>query len=99
MCDAVTPIGNEGESKKRTLQDDHDSAESKKQCIESDRVKRRKFALLLAYSGQGYLGMQRLVLFTIIKLYHTVYGCYRIMTLSVMPSNRLLAYISIMKML
>jgi len=63
MCDAAVPISNEGDSKKRPLQDDCDSTESKKKCTESDRVKRRKFALLLAYSGQGYLGMQRLVFF------------------------------------
>lgn len=59
MCDATTPISNEENSKKRPLQDDYDTTESKKNCVESDRVKRRKFALLLAYSGQGYLGMQR----------------------------------------
>lgn len=59
MCDAAVPISNEGDSKKRLLQDDCDNTESKKKCTESDRVKRRKFALLLAYSGQGYLGMQR----------------------------------------
>jgi len=68
MCDAAVPISNEGDSKKRPLQDDCDNTESKKKCTESDRVKRRKFALLLAYSGQGYLGMQRLVSFTIMKL-------------------------------
>jgi hypothetical protein len=68
MCDAAVPISNEEDSKKRPLQDDYDNTESKKKCTESDRVKRRKFALLLAYSGQGYLGMQRLVFFAILKL-------------------------------
>jgi hypothetical protein len=62
MCDAAVPIS-EGKGNKRPLQDDYDNTESKKKCTESDRVKRRKFALLLAYSGQGYLGMQRLVSF------------------------------------
>jgi hypothetical protein len=83
MCDATTPISNEENSKKRPLQDDYDTTESKKNCVESDRVKRRKFALLLAYSGQGYLGMQRLVLFTIIKLCRAVCGCYRAVMLRV----------------
>jgi hypothetical protein len=69
MCDAaVVPINNGGDGKKRPLQDDYDNTESKKKCTESDRVKRRKFALLLAYSGQGYLGMQRLVFLTILEL-------------------------------
>jgi hypothetical protein len=67
MCDATRPVSNEGDSKKRPLQEDSDNTDLKKQCIEPDRVKRRKVALLLAYSGQGYLGMQRLVLVTTIK--------------------------------
>jgi hypothetical protein len=82
MCDAATPVSNEGDSKKRPLQDDYDNTESKKKCIESDRVKRRKFALLLAYSGQGYLGMQRLVFCTTIKSCDKVYGCYRVVVMS-----------------
>jgi hypothetical protein len=69
MCDAPCPVSNEGDSKKRPLQEE--SENSKKQCIEPDRVRRRKVALLLAYSGQGYLGMQRLVLVTSITI-----GCY-----------------------
>jgi hypothetical protein len=60
MCDATSAVSSEGDSKKRPLQD-FDTTDSKKQCTESDRVKKRKVALLLAYSGQGYLGMQRLV--------------------------------------
>lgn len=39
-------------------EDDADSIVSKKQCIEP-RIKRKKCAILLAYSGQGYLGLQR----------------------------------------
>lgn len=58
MCDASSAVSSEGDSKKRPLQD-FDTTDSKKQCRESDRVKKRKVALLLAYSGQGYLGMQR----------------------------------------
>ncbi|XP_023723376.1 tRNA pseudouridine synthase A isoform X2 [Cryptotermes secundus] len=58
MCDTASAVSSEGESKKRPLQD-IDTTDSKKQCTEPDRVKKRKVALLLAYSGQGYLGMQR----------------------------------------
>jgi hypothetical protein len=61
MCDAASAVSSDGESRKRPLQD-FDTTDSKKQCTEPDRVKKRKVALLLAYSGQGYLGMQRLVL-------------------------------------
>jgi hypothetical protein len=61
MCDAPSAVSIDADSKKRPLQD-LDTTDSKKQCTEADRVKRRKVALLLAYSGQGYLGMQRLVL-------------------------------------
>lgn len=39
-------------------EDDGDNIVCKKQCIEP-RVKRKKCAILLAYSGQGYLGLQR----------------------------------------
>lgn len=45
-------------SQKHSLSEDDESIVSKKQCIES-RVKRKKCAILLAYSGQGYLGLQR----------------------------------------
>jgi hypothetical protein len=58
MCDA-SPAINNGDNKKRPLQEDSDNKHSKKHHVEPDRVKRRKVALLLAYSGQGYLGMQR----------------------------------------
>jgi hypothetical protein len=61
MCDAPSAVSNEADCKKRSLQD-FDTLYSKKQCTEPDKVKKRKVALLLAYSGQGYLGMQRLVL-------------------------------------
>jgi hypothetical protein len=61
MCDAASAVTSDGESRKRPLQD-LDTTDSKKHCTEPDRVKKRKVALLLAYSGQGYLGMQRLVL-------------------------------------
>jgi hypothetical protein len=71
MCDAPCPESNEGGIKKRPLQEESENTDSKKQCIEPDRVRRRKVALLLAYSGQGYLGMQRLVLVTSITI-----GCY-----------------------
>ncbi|XP_022185219.1 tRNA pseudouridine synthase A isoform X2 [Nilaparvata lugens] len=33
--------------------------EAKRICTETERVKRKKVALVLAYSGQGYLGLQR----------------------------------------
>jgi hypothetical protein len=59
MCDAPPLGSDERDSKKRSLPEDSDNTYLKKQCIEPDRVKRRKVALLLAYSGQGYLGMQR----------------------------------------
>ncbi|XP_021918024.1 tRNA pseudouridine synthase A, mitochondrial isoform X2 [Zootermopsis nevadensis] len=59
MCDAPPPVSKEGDSKKRPLQEDSDNTDLKKQCVEPDRVKRRKVALLFGYSGQGYLGMQR----------------------------------------
>jgi len=39
-------------------EDDSKSVVTKKQCIEP-RVKRKKCAILMAYSGQGYLGLQR----------------------------------------
>lgn len=39
-------------------EDDADNIVCKKQCIEP-RIKRKKCAILLAYSGQGYLGLQR----------------------------------------
>lgn len=45
-------------SQKHSLSEDDESIVSKKQCIES-RVKRKKCAILLAYSGLGYLGLQR----------------------------------------
>lgn len=61
MCDAPSVVSSDANSKKRSLQD-FDTPDSKKQCTEPDRVKKRKVALLLAYSGQGYLGMQRLVI-------------------------------------
>ena len=35
-----------------------DAAAEKRVCKE-ERVKRRKFAMLLAYCGQGYFGLQR----------------------------------------
>lgn len=44
--------------KKRPLEEET-VIDAKKQRIETDRIKRKKVALLLAYSGQGYLGMQR----------------------------------------
>ncbi|XP_050548971.1 pseudouridylate synthase 1 homolog [Daktulosphaira vitifoliae] len=44
-------------AQKHSLSDD-ESSTKKKQCIEP-RVKRKKCAILLAYSGQGYLGLQR----------------------------------------
>lgn len=44
-------------SQKHSLSDD-ESSNTKKQCIEP-RVKRKKCAILLAYSGLGYLGLQR----------------------------------------
>uniref|UniRef100_A0A2S2Q1G7 Pseudouridylate synthase 1 homolog n=1 Tax=Sipha flava TaxID=143950 RepID=A0A2S2Q1G7_9HEMI len=45
-------------TQKHPLSEDDESIVSKKQCIEP-RVKRKKCAVLLAYSGQGYLGLQR----------------------------------------
>lgn len=39
-------------------EDDADNIVCKKQCIEP-RIKRKKCAILMAYSGQGYLGLQR----------------------------------------
>ena len=48
-------------TKKRPLEEDTDTVDAKKQRVDTDRIKRKKVALLLAYSGQGYLGMQRFV--------------------------------------
>lgn len=45
-------------TQKHSLSEDDDNIVSKKQCIEP-RVKRKKCAILMAYSGQGYLGLQR----------------------------------------
>lgn len=45
-------------TKKHQLSEDDGNIVSKKQCVEP-RVKRKKCALLLAYSGQGYFGLQR----------------------------------------
>ncbi|KAJ4448987.1 hypothetical protein ANN_00379 [Periplaneta americana] len=59
MSETACGASNEGENKKRPLQEDADGTDSKKLRIETDRVKRKKVALLLAYSGLGYLGMQR----------------------------------------
>ena len=46
------------ESLKRPLEDKEDEA-VKAKCLKVDRIKRRKVVLLIAYCGQGYLGMQR----------------------------------------
>ncbi|XP_050439951.1 pseudouridylate synthase 1 homolog isoform X2 [Adelges cooleyi] len=43
---------------KHALSEDDESVSAKKQCIEP-RIKRKKCAILLAYSGLGYLGLQR----------------------------------------
>lgn len=45
-------------TQKHPLSEDDEGVVSKKQCIEP-RVKRKKCAILLAYSGQGYFGLQR----------------------------------------
>lgn len=45
-------------TQKHSLSEEDESIPSKKQCIEL-RVKRKKCAILMAYSGQGYLGLQR----------------------------------------
>ncbi|KAJ9591469.1 hypothetical protein L9F63_002075 [Diploptera punctata] len=48
------------DSKKRPLEEEETKVvDVKKQRVETDRIKRKKVALLLSYSGQGYLGMQR----------------------------------------
>jgi hypothetical protein len=92
MCDASSAVNSEGDSKKRPLQDS-DRTDSKKQCREPDRVKKRKVALLLAYSGQGYLGMQRLVhLHQCNIIYHMADKCYRFVGLRPPP------YLSVMDM-
>lgn len=49
------------ETRKRPLVSDTEEPSAKKTIVECDKIKRRKFALLLSYSGQGYLGMQRYV--------------------------------------
>ncbi|XP_060851172.1 pseudouridylate synthase 1 homolog isoform X1 [Rhopalosiphum padi] len=45
-------------NQKHPLSEDDENIATKKLCIEP-RVKRKKCAILLAYSGQGYLGLQR----------------------------------------
>ncbi|XP_067003555.1 pseudouridylate synthase 1 homolog [Anabrus simplex] len=45
--------------KKRPLSDSKEEPAHKKAHVDFERVKRKKYAVLLAYSGQGYLGMQR----------------------------------------
>lgn len=63
----------DGRSKKRQWEERRtdkgaafDVKKSKQEGTEDDkpfeRIKRRKFALLLGYSGQNYFGMQRLVI-------------------------------------
>lgn len=47
------------ESLKRPHEDKDEEQAVEEKCLKIDRVKRRKVALLMAYSGQGYLGMQR----------------------------------------
>lgn len=47
--------------KRPAEQADINDGDAKKSCPEVERVKKRKIALVLAYSGQGYLGLQRLV--------------------------------------
>ncbi|KAK7790827.1 hypothetical protein R5R35_013310 [Gryllus longicercus] len=45
--------------RKRFSSNDSSEVDNKKPLLETDRVKRKKSAVLLAYSGVGYLGMQR----------------------------------------
>ncbi|PSN34496.1 tRNA pseudouridine synthase A [Blattella germanica] len=56
MSDTAATIDN---GNKKRPHEECDTTDAKKQRVESDRIKRKKVALLLAYSGQGYLGMQR----------------------------------------
>ncbi|VVC36124.1 Hypothetical protein CINCED_3A010828 [Cinara cedri] len=45
-------------TKKHQIPEDDENVISKRQCVEP-RIKRKKCALLLAYSGLGYFGLQR----------------------------------------
>lgn len=58
-------------SQKHPLPEDDENISSKKQCIEP-RVKRKKCAILLAYSGLGYFGLQRWVQFIQVFLVYLV---------------------------
>ncbi|XP_063231231.1 pseudouridylate synthase 1 homolog [Bacillus rossius redtenbacheri] len=52
-------MAEEDPTKKRPLIEDTQIIDAKKQKVEVDRIKRKKVALLMCYSGLGYLGMQR----------------------------------------
>nr|CAD7588232.1 unnamed protein product [Timema genevievae] len=57
---ALDPVVNVDIDKKRPLVDESQIGEEAKRArVEIERVKKRKVAMLLCYSGQGYLGMQR----------------------------------------
>jgi len=45
-------------NQKHKLSEEEENIVTKKLCLEP-RIKRKKCAILLAYSGQGYLGLQR----------------------------------------
>ncbi|XP_049776844.1 pseudouridylate synthase 1 homolog isoform X1 [Schistocerca cancellata] len=47
------------ETRKRALDEDDPQPNVKRHLTEKERVKRKKVAMLVSYSGQGYLGMQR----------------------------------------
>nr|CAD7260205.1 unnamed protein product [Timema shepardi] len=57
---ALDPVVNVDIDKKRPLVEESQIGEEAKRArVEIERVKKRKVAMLLCYSGQGYLGMQR----------------------------------------
>lgn len=62
MCTTVSPATEPNHCLKRELNEtalnENVSAE-KRVCKEVERVKKKKIAMLLSYSGQGYLGLQR----------------------------------------
>lgn len=53
----------DGRIKKRQWEDDDDSESKKTRTEPFERVKRRKYILLLGYSGINYFGMQRCLCF------------------------------------
>lgn len=44
-------------------EDNESVSDAKKVCVDFDRSRKKKIAMLVVYSGQGYLGLQRYCMF------------------------------------